>query len=58
MTLPTLRFTISHAGGFFQLGPVTVEWANTIPKGSQLVGQPFWGWTTVMLSTDVWFFGR
>jgi hypothetical protein len=58
MILPTLRLTTSHAGGIFQLGPVTIEWANTIPEGSQLVGQPCWGWTTVLFPNDVWFFGK
>jgi hypothetical protein len=58
MILPTFRFSISHAGGIFQLGSVTIEWANTIPQGSQLMGQSYWGWTTVIFPDDVWFFGK
>jgi hypothetical protein len=58
MILPTLRLTTSHAGGIFQLGSITIEWANTIPQGTQLMGQSRWGWTTVLFTNDVWFFGR
>lgn len=58
MILSTLRFTTSHAGGIFQLGPITVEWANTIPQGTQLMGQSHWGWTKVLFPNEVWFFGK
>lgn len=55
---PSLRLSVSHAGGIFQIGAATIEWANTVTPGTQLMGQPYWGWTTVIFPTNYWFFGR
>jgi hypothetical protein len=56
--LPSFRISISHAGGIIQIGATTIEWANAVPPGTQLMGQPQWGWTAVIFPTDYWFFGR
>ena len=54
----SFRFSITDVGGLIQIGNTTIEWTNTRPPGTQLMGAPFWGWTTVVFPTRHWYFGR
>jgi len=40
-------FAITSSGGQFQWRELKIEWLNSIPPGSQLVGPSRWGLTSI-----------
>jgi hypothetical protein len=56
MTFPTI--TLSSMGGRIAWGDaLELAWSNSVAPGCQLMGQPYWGWTTIAIGSRGWFFG-
>jgi len=51
------RFSTAAAGGRLMVGPLELEWGNTVVPGCQLMGAPSWGWTTISWGPCSWFLG-